>query len=141
VTRVNPLITNNTTPNSKAVHDLKDLDINQFMQIMINELTNQDPLNPMDNTQLVEQVGQLRSIAASDMLSRTLASVQTSQSLSTASSLIGKTINALSSDNQNISGVVDRVTIEVDPDNSDKRTYLVHIGDQAIDLRNVREVE
>ena len=43
--------------------DLKDLDINQFLQLMITELTNQDPLNPMDNTQLVQQIGEIREIA------------------------------------------------------------------------------
>ena len=28
-----------------------------------------------------------------------------------------------------------------DEDNNDKRTYRVHIGDQAVDLKNVREVK
>jgi len=60
-----------TTPSSKpGVHDLKDLDINQFLQLMVSELTHQDPLNPMDNTQLVQQIGELRSIAASDQLTQ-----------------------------------------------------------------------
>src|SRR5688572_13772013 len=125
----------------KKATELKDLDVDQFLQLMITELTNQDPLNPMDNAQLVEQVGQLRSIAASDQLSSTLASLQTGQSLTTASSLIGKEVTALTTNNENISGVVDRVSVEVDPKNNDKRTYLVHIGGQAIDLKNVREVE
>ena len=62
-----------TTPSSgKQVHDLKDLDINQFLQLMVSELTHQDPLNPMDNTQLVQQIGELRSIAAQDQLTSTL---------------------------------------------------------------------
>jgi flagellar basal-body rod modification protein FlgD len=130
-----------TTTANKKPKDLKDLDINQFLQLMITELTNQDPLNPMDNTQLVQQIGSIREIAATDQLTGTLNTLQTGQSLTTASSLIGKRVTALTTDNQNITGVVDRVTIEVDEDNSDKRTYQVHIGDQAVDLRNVREVE
>ena len=142
MSRISPVaLSNPSSSNSSAVHSLKDLDVDQFLQLMITELTNQDPLNPMDNAQLVEQVGQLRSIAASDQLSSTLASMQTGQSLATASSLIGKEVTALTTNNDNISGVVDRVSIEVDPKNNDKRTYLVHIGGQAIDLKNVREVE
>jgi flagellar basal-body rod modification protein FlgD len=129
-----------TGSNKKEVHDIKDLDINQFLQLMVTELTNQDPLNPMDNTQLVQQIGELRSIAASDQLTSTLQAVQTQQSLTTASSLIGKQVTALTTDNENVSGKVTSVSVEVDPDNNAKRSYKVKIGGKSIDLANVREV-
>src|SRR5262245_8036482 len=116
-----------SSSSKKEVHDLKDLDINQFLQLMVTELTNQDPLNPMDNTQLVQQIGELRSIAASDHLTNTLQAVQTQQSLTTASSLIGKQVTALNADNENISGKITSVSVEVDPDNNAKRTYKVKI--------------
>src|SRR6266850_5281882 len=125
----------------KEVHDLKDLDINQFLQLMVSELTHQDPLNPMDNTQLVQQIGELRSIAASDQLTSTLQALQTQQSLTTASSLIGKQVTALTTDNKNITGKITSVSVEVNPDDNTKRTYKVKIGDQSIDLQNVREVQ
>jgi flagellar basal-body rod modification protein FlgD len=133
--------TGSSTSNSgKEVRDMKDLDINQFLQLMIAELTNQDPLNPMDNTQLVQQIGELRSIAASDQLTGTLQSMQTQQSLTTASSLIGKNVKALTEGGDDITGKVNSVSVEVDPDDNDKRSYRVKIGDQSIDLNNVREV-
>jgi flagellar basal-body rod modification protein FlgD len=129
------------TEPQNGVRDLKDLDIDQFLKLMIAELTNQDPLNPMDNTQLVQQIGELRSIAASDQLTGTLQSMQTQQSLTTASSLIGKRVTAISTDNQNVTGTVSSVSVEVDPENNAKRTYKVKIGNQTIDLQNVRNVE
>ena len=122
-------------------HDLKDLDVDQFLKLMITELTNQDPLNPMDNTQLVEQIGQIRQITATTQLSETLAVLQAGQNLTTASSLIGKKVTALTDQNENVSGVVDKVTIEIDSQNDDKRTYRVHVGNHNIDLKNVREVK
>ncbi len=122
-------------------HDLKDLEIDQFLQLMIAELTNQDPLNPMDNTQLVQQIGEIRQISATTQLSESLLAVQAGQSLTTASSLIGKKVTALTNDNQNVVGVVDKVTVDVDPKNADKRTYNVHIGDKSVALKNVREVQ
>ena len=125
----------------RRTNNIQDLDMNQFLKLMISELTNQDPLNPMDNTQLVQQLGSIREIAANDKLSSTLTALQIEQSLTTASSLIGKRVAALTTDGDNITGVVDKVTVEVDEDDKDKRTYRVHIGDQAVDLRNVREVE
>lgn len=137
----NPISTPLSAASDKNVHDLKDLDINQFLQLMVSELTHQDPLNPLDNTQLVQQLGELRSIAASDQLSTTLQSMQTQQSLTTASSLIGKTITALGSDGQNVTGEVTSVSVEVDQKDNTKRTYKVKIGDQSIALQNVREVD
>ena len=135
-----PISTPSSAASNKNVHNLKDLDINQFLQLMVSELTNQDPLNPMDNTQLVQQIGSIREISATDKLTSTLDIVQSGQSLSTASSLIGKTVKALTDDNENVEGTVERVSVQVDPDDKDKRTYRVHVGGKDIDLRNVREV-
>ncbi len=130
------------TSNSSAEkpHDLKDLDINEFLKLMITELSNQDPLNPMDNTQLMEQISQLRTISATSQLSDTLQSVSTGQSLATATSLIGKKIDALDDRGNSVNGTVDKVTVEVDPKNADKRSYRVHVGSTDVDLKNVRQV-
>ena len=125
----------------KRPTDLKDVDVNQFLQLMIAELTNQDPLNPMDNTQLVQQIGQLREISSNDKLVSTLESVQTGQSLATAGGLIGKTVEALDDEGSNVTGKVDRISIEVDEDDSSKRFYKVHVGDKTVDLKNIREVK
>ena len=119
---------------------LEDLDIDDFLKLMITELTNQDPLNPMDNAQLVEQIGQIRDISATSKLSDTLDSVLTGQSLTTASSLIGKRVTAMNDQNENVAGVVDRVSVEIDPNDDSKRTFRVHIGQERIDLRNIREI-
>jgi len=125
----------------KKPTDLKDVDVNQFLQLMIAELTNQDPLNPMDNTQLVQQIGQLREISSNDKLVTTLESVQTSQSLTSASSMIGKTIEALDDSGGNVTGKVDKVSIETDEKDSSKRFYKVHVGDKTVDLKNIRQVK
>jgi flagellar basal-body rod modification protein FlgD len=125
----------------KRVNDLEDLDINHFLQLMITELTNQDPLNPMDNTQLVQQIGHIREIAATNQLSDTLASLHVGQSLTTASSLLGKQVTALHADGRDVTGIAERVSVEVDSEDNNKRSYRVHIGDQVVDLKNVRGVK
>ena len=55
-----------TLPSAKADSktDLRDVDIYDFLTLMITELQNQDPLNPMDNAQMLEQIGQIRQISA-----------------------------------------------------------------------------
>jgi flagellar basal-body rod modification protein FlgD len=132
--------TSGSSSSGSKTSSLENLDLDQFLKLMVTELMNQDPLNPMDNTQLVQQMGELRSIAASDQLSKTLQAVQTQQSLTTASSLIGKTVKALG-DNGDIKGVVQSVSVEVDAKDNTKRTYKINVDGQSIDLQNVREVD
>ena len=51
-------------------HDLKDLDINQFLKLMVSELTNQDPLNPMSGSEFVAQLAQLSTLNGVEVRSR-----------------------------------------------------------------------
>jgi flagellar basal-body rod modification protein FlgD len=112
---------------------LRDLDMDQFLQLMITELQNQDPLNPLENAEILQQISQIREIGATGRLTETLESVLLGQNLTSATSMIGKTVKALSDDAKEVSGLVDRVSV------TDGETRL-HIGDKAIRLKNVREV-
>ena len=119
---------------------LRDLDLDQFLKLLIVEMQNQDPLNPMDNSEILQQISQIRTIGATDQLSETLQSVLTGQNLSTASGLIGKQVAALTDLGENITGVVDRVSVDVNPEDNTDRTLKVHIGNESVDLKNIREI-
>ena len=118
---------------------LNDLDVDKFLGLMIAELQNQDPLNPMDNSELVQQISQIRTISATNQLSDTLSSVLLGQNTSTASSLIGKHITALTDDSENVEGVVTRASVTVN-ESDGSRAIRVHIGDKSVSLENVREI-
>jgi flagellar basal-body rod modification protein FlgD len=119
---------------------LKDVDVDKFLGLLIAELQNQDPLNPMDNSEMVQQISQIREISATNQLSETLSAVLLGQNVSTASSLIGKRVSALSDDAKNVEGVVERVSIEKDERDESQRVIRVHVGDQRIDINNIREI-
>ena len=53
----------------------QQLELGDFIKLMVTELQHQDPMNPMDNTQILQQMSQMRAIAASDQLNETLQSV------------------------------------------------------------------
>ncbi len=125
---------------SSSYEALRGLDMGDFMKLMIVEMQNQDPLDPMDNSDILQQMSQMRAISATDRLSETLDAVLTGQNLTTASSLIGKEISALADDGTEVHGVVDRVSIDTGSDDNATRTLKVHIGDQAVLLNNVREI-
>ena len=118
--------------------DLSELDMDSFLQLMIAELQNQDPLNPMDNADLLNQMGQMREIAANDSLTKTLESVLNRQNVSTASSLIGKTVSALDEQGNDVVGKVERVTMAVDA--NDTPTIRLQVDDKSIKLNNIREI-
>lgn len=84
-----------------------------FMKILIVQLQNQDPSNPMDSDQLLNQVSQMRALQSSLELETALKGVTLSQQLNGAASLIGKTVTAVTGDdNETVSGKVDSVVVK-----------------------------
>lgn len=88
-----------------------NLHMEDFLKLMIAELQNQDPLNPMDNSELVGQISQMRTITATDKMTETLDSVLLGQNISSATNLIGAEIDAISDDQQKVTGIVERVSV------------------------------
>lgn len=116
-----------------AADTLRDVNIDDFLKLMITELQNQDPLNPMDNSQILQQISQIREIASNEKLITTLEAVLAGQNLSSASTLIGKQIAGLSTSNKEVSGTVDRVSVA-------SGKVHVHVGDAQVALNNIRDI-
>ncbi len=129
-----------TATASQSSSNYNELDIDDFLKLLISELQNQDPLDPMDNSEMVQQIGQIREIGATDQLTKTLSSLSSSQELVTASSLIGKTVEGLAEDSSAVDGIVDRITVETSDEN-DTRTVKVHVGGKTMDIKNIREIQ
>lgn len=78
------------------------LSSDEFVKIIFTELQAQDPLEPNDTSQLLEQLSMLRSIESDvDMMDRLGAIVDQSE-LAGASSLIGKIISGIDERNERI---------------------------------------
>ena len=115
-------------------HDaFREVDLDDFIKLLIVELQNQDPMNPMDNHEIVQQISQIREIESNMRLTETLESVRLGQTLATANSMIGRSITALTDDAEQVSGRVARVSIV---DGQPK----LSVGEHTIDLGNVSEI-
>src|SRR6476619_6266517 len=90
-----PSPTPSTKKNQGANDALRGLDMDQFLKLMIAELQNQDPLKPMENSEILQQISQIRDIGATDKMTSTLDAVLLEQNLSAASAMIGKQIHGL----------------------------------------------
>ena len=123
---------------SRGTSGINDVNVDDFLKLMITEMQNQDPLNPMENSEMMQQLSQMRSIGATDKLTSTLDAVLLGQNLTTASSLIGQNIRALTDDGSNIGGRVDRVTVAAA--DGKMATVRIHIGENDVALQNIREI-
>ena len=99
-------------PFDGASEAINDIDLGTFLRLMIAELQNQDPLNPLDNKDMLAQISQIREVGATDKLTATLDGVLLGQNISSATNLIGADIDAISDDNQRVTGVVTRISID-----------------------------
>src|SRR3982751_3626978 len=104
-----PVNNSNSSSNSSSSasgNAINDIDMNTFLKLMITELQQQDPLNPMDNKDMLNQIAQIRAVGASDQLTKTLNSVLLGQNITSATNLMGADISALTDDGQSITGIV-----------------------------------
>jgi flagellar basal-body rod modification protein FlgD len=79
----------------------------RFMTLLVTQMRNQDPLNPLDNAQVTSQLAQLSTVTGVDKLNSTMemmmGSYQSSQTLQ-AANLIGRGVLAPGSDVQLVDG-------------------------------------
>ncbi len=63
-----------TTASGSTAADMQS----QFLQLLISQMQNQDPLNPMDNAQITSQMAQLSTVTGIDNLNTTLQALSSS---------------------------------------------------------------
>lgn len=111
----------------------KDLDKNSFLQLLVTQLKNQDPTDPMKNQDFIAQLAQFSSLEQMNNVASGMGQVSLSNSIGTAVSLIGKSITALDPNGNQITGVVSGMKMIQGKAN-------VLIGDQLIDLGSIQSV-
>lgn len=78
----------NGTTSTSATTDVASETEDRFMTLLIAQMKNQDPLNPLDNAQVTSQMAQLSTVSGINKLNATVealqASMQASQSLQAA---------------------------------------------------------
>jgi flagellar basal-body rod modification protein FlgD len=109
------------------------LTADDFMKLLIAQLQNQDPTNPLDNDALLSQISTMRNLQSNIELSQTLKSITGNQQLATASNFIGKYVAGRSTTQQDVAGVVYGAFVR------DGQTYL-GVDDYEIPLANVTDV-
>lgn len=95
------------------------LNSKEFMEIMITELTNQDPFEPMKNQDLLNQMATIQQLQSNQDMAKSFEnmmdrydSLLLRQELNTAAALIGQLISGASSDGSYAMGRVTSVSMD-----------------------------
>ena len=143
----NPGVTNsllsamNQSTSSAATSSAADAQ-NRFMTLLVTQMQNQDPMNPMDNAQMTSQLAQLSTVTGIDKLNTTVQSLmstfQSNQSLQ-AASMIGHGVltpgssvtlsNGTGLLGVDLSGPADSVKVNI-RDGSGKVIHSIDLGAQ-----------
>jgi flagellar basal-body rod modification protein FlgD len=90
---------------SGSSNPLNQLDNTQtFLQLLVAQLENQDPLNPTDPTSFMTEISQLTSVEAQTTLAN-------EQQVTAADSMLGKLVTGLDASGDSVTGVVSGVLL------------------------------
>lgn len=110
-----------------------------FMKLMVAQLQNQNPLEPLDNNEMASQLAQLSELQQLETLNSNFGQVLVSVERSYANSLIGKEISFLAETETGgiatENGTVEQIYYAADGE------VLLKVGDYALTLKSVLSVE
>jgi flagellar basal-body rod modification protein FlgD len=90
----------------------KVLGQDDFLKLLVAQMTSQDPLNPMSNADFITQMAQFSALEQSRAMTADLAEMRVEQTLLRANTLIGKQVTLQLDDTTTATGVVSAVQID-----------------------------
>lgn len=110
--------------------DKSNLSVNDFFNMMITQLTNQDFMNPMDDTEYMAQMAQFATMQ--EMMDLCQYSKQ-----NYVMSMLGKEVtigkNVIGGSTENVTGVVEKILLEDDE-------YKVYVNGKPYDLSKITQI-
>ena len=110
------------------------MNADDFMQILLAQMTHQNPLEPMDNAEMTTQFSQLNSLQQLREINTGMEKIAASNQVIYLASLIGKSVKVNRTDGKVLEGVV----VEVFPE---KDNPQLRIGTEKVSLDDVIEVK
>lgn len=104
-----------------------------FMQLLVTQLQNQDPLNPTDPTEFVTQLAQLSSVEATSNVANQMQSLVASQQATQAMQMVGQQVTYTASNGSTMTGTVQAVSLTSNPP-------TITIANQSVPLSSVQTV-
>ena len=124
--------------------DQKELDKDAFLQLLVLQMQNQDPLEPMDNADMLAQLAQFSSLEQMNNLNDSFQTLNTNfevlsssfgqLSFISANALLGRTIAGTDTEGVAREGVVEHVIL-------DAGTVFLSVDGAQIPMDNIQRVQ
>lgn len=113
----NPVATSVTAPTQKAEDTRAKLTSDDFLKLFVTSLQYQDPMSPMENSEMMQQMSQLTMIEQTTKMTQAidkLQDVMAGKEIERGVGFLGKTIEATNDDGETVIGTVDGATLNAD---------------------------
>lgn len=118
-----------TTKTTSSTKDTSD----QFMSLLLAQMTNQNPLEPMNDTEMVNQMVSMNSLTELQKISKAITSLTQTNEFVSASALMDKSVTYLDSDSKKVTGTVTGVSLK------NSEVYLT-VDDKPVALSSITSV-
>ncbi len=98
-----------TGKQSAAIGAAAGMGKDDFMQLLIAQLRNQDPMKPMEDKEFITQLAQFSSLEAMEKMTQQMEDLTGSQMLVQAATLIGKQVTAKLETGEVVTGIISQV--------------------------------
>lgn len=105
----------------------------QFLKILTAEMSNQNPFEPINNSDFMNQMTSLQTLESTSLMNDALTQLSQMLQMTTASSLIGKRIKATPSAGGSVEGTVSRVV-------QDEGKIFLIVSGQRVPVGGVQEI-
>lgn len=115
----------------------KELDRDAFLQLLVLQMQNQDPLEPVDNTEMIAQLAQFSSLEQMTELNDGFEQMSADfgrLSFITAGNLVGHTVSGLDAGGILREGAVERAIF-------DRGVVYLQVAGELVPLANITKVE
>ena len=114
-----------------------EMDKDDFMKILITQLTHQDPSEPMEDKEFIAQMAQFSSLEQITNMNQEFAKMSAAMTANQAFSILGQNVTVVDGD-KTVNGVVDAVSGRDYPQVLVNGTYYDYTNVQAV-TRSVSE--
>ncbi|MBN1257536.1 MAG: hypothetical protein JXA52_07505 [Planctomycetes bacterium] len=128
------LFVNSTTEKAK-VNNQAEVSQDEFLQLLVAQMTHQDPLEPMDNAEFMSQLAQLQALDEQIQTNETLSAMHLESQLGSASSLLGTLVTGMNDNNAQVEGIAARISVD------NGVAYIVLDNMQKLALSEVTQVD
>jgi flagellar basal-body rod modification protein FlgD len=88
-----------------------NLQPSDFIQMMVTQLQDQDPLNPTSSADLMSQMSDIGQLESSTQMQTTMQSLSLQTQIGSAAALIGKSVTGIDGANNSVTGNVTAVQV------------------------------